>query len=246
LWNQVVLENQSLARSVAGRYRNRGLELEDLTQVAMVGLVKAVHRYQVDRGWSFAAFALPTISGEIKRSFRDVGWMIRPPRRIQELQADLRTAQEHLGHLLRRAPNAAELATALQVDSRELGEALRAGEQFTVLSLDATLAGAEEPTTWGERVSDARDRVAESDTVLFLQPALERLDERERLILRLRFVEGATQAQIGAVIGVSQMQVSRLLNHIYASLRRELTQDIAGSGALECVGVDPVDLRPAV
>lgn len=105
LWNQVVLENQSLARSVAGRYRNRGLELEDLTQVAMVRLVKAVHRYQVDRGWSFAAFALPTISGEIKRSFRDVGWMIRPPRRIQELQADLRTAQEHLGHLLRRAPN---------------------------------------------------------------------------------------------------------------------------------------------
>ena len=216
----VVLLNLGLADGIASRYVGRGIDREDLVQVARLGLVKAVRRFRPGLGQSFAGFAAPTISGEIKRHFRDTGWMVRPPRRLQELGARLRHVEKELEQQLHRRPTNAELAQTLGVDPAHVHAAREAASSFHALSLDV-------PATVGHAhaegsLEEAEDPFAAIDNDAWLSAALSDISERERLVLRLRFVDLLTQSEIATQIGVSQMQVSRILRGTLNRLRERL------------------------
>lgn len=227
LLDEVVLLNAPVAEAIASRYRARGIESDDLLQVAYLGLIKAAQGYREGDGPGFLAYAVPTISGELKRHFRDFGWMVRPPRRLQELRAAAQSAAAGLQQKHGRPPTTAEVAAELEVGVDELGEAQVADGCYSALSLDATRPGATGPAL-GETLVDEFDGYAHLETREMLRPALRQLSDRDRKILLLRFVRGLTQEQIGHEIGVSQMQVSRLLTRILGSLRDELTDDSGG------------------
>jgi RNA polymerase sigma-B factor len=217
LRSQAVVLTLDLADGVARRYRGRGMDVEDLVQVGRLALLKAAHGYRSGFGSSFASYAVPTISGEIKRHFRDHGWMVRPPRRMQELRAELVREEDQQRQSLLRDPTEAELASGLGLPRSDIRDAHACSRAYRAVSLDL-------PHGHGvhDLVSDdlgLDDLIADRDS---LARALGRLSERERLIVRLRFVEERTQSQIGAVLGVSQMQVSRLLSAILAQLRDDL------------------------
>jgi RNA polymerase sigma-B factor len=220
LQDEAVLLAMDIADGIVRRYRGRGIDEEDLVQVARLGVVKAARRYRSDFGSGFAAFAVPTISGEIKRHFRDCGWAVRPPRRLQELRADLGAAEEDLWQALHRAPSVPELAERLGIEEGEVFEVRACRAAYHANSLDA-------PTPSGDLlcdlVADESDTFGLSDDRDFLRRALAGLTERERRIVHLRFVEEHTQAEIGQLLGVSQMQVSRLLASILKTLRASLT-----------------------
>jgi len=221
LQHEVVLLNLPLADGVARRYAGRGIEWDDLVQVGRVGLLKAVVGYQAGKGAGFPAYAIPTIAGEIKRYFRDHAWMVRPPRRLQELHAELSCVEPNLRQQLNRAPSAGELAGALGVGTEELTDALVARSGYSAASLDAP-AYTDSGMSLGEALPDDNDGYAAVERVEWLRPALARLSERERRVIALRFVDGLTQEQIGRQLGVSQMQVSRLLAGILGRLRDDL------------------------
>lgn len=221
LLDEAFLLNIGTAENIAGRYRGRGVDWEDLLQVAYVGLVKAVRGFRPTEGSSFAAYANPTISGEIKRHFRDFAWTVRPPRRIQELQGAVHGVEPELVQALGRPASPSDLARALAVDLIELREALTVDGCFAPLSLDAP-ARTETGTTLGELVPDETDEFERIDRLQTLVPVITALRPRERAILVMRFVRGCTQAEIGAELGVSQMQVSRLLRDLLERLREAL------------------------
>jgi RNA polymerase sigma-B factor len=219
LRERMVLLALPLADSVALRYQGRGIETDDLLQVARTALVKAVHRYRCGAGPGFAAYASPTVSGEVKRWFRDQGWAVRPPRRVQELRAGLVVEEERLRHALRRDPLDAELARVLAVTAAEVAEARSCSAGYHATSLDV-------PTTTGTSLADHLLVVPSHAGAVELRDALRRsvasLDARQRLVLHLRFVEELTQREIGRRIGVSQMQVSRILSTVLERLRLDL------------------------
>ena len=221
LQHELVLLNLPLADGVARRYAGRGIEWDDLVQVGRVGLLKAVVGYQAGKGAGFPAYDTPTIVGEIKRHFRDHAWMVRPPRRLQELHAELSSIEPNLRQQLNRAPSAGELAGALGVETRELTDALVARSGYSALSLDAPTF-TDSGLSLGEGIPDANDGYAVVELVEWLRPALARLSERERRIIGLRFVDGLSQEQIGSQLGVSQMHISRLLAGILGRLRDDL------------------------
>lgn len=213
-----------LAEHIARRFARRGETFEDLYQVASLGLVLAVDRYDVAKAATFVSFAVPTIMGEVRRHFRDRTWAVRVPRPTKELQADLGPAVERLAQRLRRMPTTTELATELHVDRLDLTQALLAANAYTADTLDApTGAGEHEPGT--ARVTDepgSDDTGYElTDDALTIAPLLRELPPREREVLRLRFFENQTQAQIGEQIGVSQMQVCRILTTTLTTLRHQ-------------------------
>ncbi len=217
--NTVVMLNLGLADGIASRYLGRGLERDDLVQVARLGLVKAVRRYRPALGQSFAGFAAPTISGEIKRHFRDTGWMVRPPRRLQELGARLRDTEKELEQQLHRRPTPAEIAAVLGVEESQVRAAREASSSFHAVSLDLPMTTEHRPDI---AVDDTDDPFAALDDAQWLGAALHDLTERERTVLRLRFVESLTQSEIAQHIGVSQMQVSRILRATLSRLRSRL------------------------
>lgn len=218
--DEAVLLALELADGVARRYAGRGIDLDDLRQVARMGLVKAVHGYRPGRGRGFAAYAVPTVTGEVKRHFRDHGWAVRPPRRLQEMRADLAAHEDRLRQELGREPLTTELATALRVRPGDVGEAMECSAAYRVVSLDApTLTG----TTVADTMGCGRDDFAALETRAALGQAVAALGARERTILRLRFVDDLTQREIGERLGVSQMQVSRLIAVILRRLREALT-----------------------
>ncbi len=219
LREQVVARALSVADGIAHRYAGRGIDVEDLEQVARCALVAAVNRYRCDAGPGFLAFAVPTITGELKRHFRDCGWAVRPPRRLQELRSELLVAEEELRHELTRDPTTDELCERLGVDPDDVREARACGGGFRVTSLDAPTA---QGGTVGERFAGADDPHGAVETHLVLSALIAELDERDRTILGMRYVEGRTQREIGAVIGVSQMQVSRVLTRIHRRLHHGL------------------------
>jgi len=221
LQHEVVLRNLGLADSIAARYAGRGIDWDDLVQVGRVGLLKAVVGYDASKGAGFPAYATPTIAGEIKRYFRDYGWMVRPPRRLQELHSELSSLEPDLQQRLHRVPSAGELAGALGVKPGELSDALVARSGYAALSLDAPTR-ADSGLSLGDSLPERSDPYAAVERAEWLRPALASLNERERRIIRLRFVDGLTQEQIGRHLGVSQMQVSRLLAGILSRLRDEL------------------------
>ena len=214
--HDAVILSLELADMVARRYSGRGVDDDDLVQVARMALVKAVRGYRPGLGHSFAAYAVPTMSGEVKRYFRDKGWAVRPPRRLQERRVQLIAAEELLRHELCREPTRAELADHLGLELDELGETRACFTAYHAQSLDAPVNGGRGALDVGVDGEDTADRVALSDA---LAQAMCGLSEREKVIVRLRFVDERTQSELGAQLGVSQMQVSRLLSYILRRLR---------------------------
>ena len=222
LIEQVVELNADVARSIASRYRNRGVDLEDLEQAACLGLVGAAHRYRPELDVPFLGFAIPTIRGEVKRYFRDYAWTIRIPRRLQELQGLVAACVPQLKQELSRQPTSGEIADRLQVDVLEIERATAARGYFHLLSLDQPIDPAGD-LRLVDLVAGGEDQtLLKFEQINQLQPALDDLTSRERRILELRFVEGWSQAAIGADIGVSQMQISRILSRVLDDLRDRL------------------------
>ena len=221
LLDQIVELNLCVARSLAHRYRARGVDVEDLEQVAYLALVKAAHRFDPDAGHDFLSYAVPTIRGEVRRHFRDVGWTVRPPRRIQELQGRVADVQMDLAGRLGRSPTAGELAAELDVERSEVEESLAAEGCFVPASLDRPV-GESGGTTVGDLLEGTDSGHPSAEARIALGPVVRRLSERDRKILRLRFFDDLTQREIGAEIGVTQMQVSRVLSRIFDELRAAL------------------------
>ncbi len=216
----LIEDNLALARSMAARYRNRGIDLDDLEQVALLGLTKAAQRFDPDAGHDFLSYAVPTVRGELRRHFRDAGWMVRPPRRVQDLQARIATAQRELEAELGRSPRPSEVARHLDEGIDDVVEALSADGCFTPTSLDGTVGDG--TSTLGDLLG-ADDRAMESaEARVVLDPVVRTLSERDRRIVRLRFFDECTQQEIAEDIGLTQAQVSRVLTRILAVLRERL------------------------
>jgi RNA polymerase sigma-B factor len=205
-----------LARSLARRYAGKGEPLDDLEQVASLGLLKAIDRFDVSREVRFATFAVPTIAGELKRHFRDRGWMLRVPRDIQELSARVVRSREILTRELGRSPTATEVARALGSGVEQVLEALRAADTYRMMSLDEPLA---EGAGALEAIGGDDEGYELAEHRVLLRCGLDRLGEREREIVRLRYYEGLTQREIARAVGVSQMHVSRLIRRSIDAMR---------------------------
>jgi len=216
---RLVVDHLALARHLAMRYRGRGVDDDDLIQTARLALVLAARRFDPDRG-DFVAFAVPTITGEIRRHFRDATWAVRVPRRVQELHRAVRDDIEDTINTLGREPSDRELAASLKVGVGDVRDARRAGNAYRCQSLDAPTRA--DGSGLGEILPDGHDRCSAIDEYESLLPAIRRLSPRDARILYLRFFHEATQSQIAASIGVSQMHVSRLLARVLGQLRAEL------------------------
>jgi RNA polymerase sigma-B factor len=215
-----------VAEHIAQRFRGRGQSVEDLTQVATLGLIHAVDRFDPERGTNFLSFAVPTITGELRRYFRDATWAVRMPRRLKELSIAIRDAAGTLGQRLGRSPRPSELAEELGISVEDVYEALQAADAYRSESLDND--DDEIATTVENRVSSTDERamsVVEDRQALF--PALAALPDRQQTVVLMRFFEDLTQSQIAERIGVSQMQVSRLLSASLRTLRAELTEHVS-------------------
>ena len=222
LLEDVIVLHLGLAHTEAGRYRSRGIPLDDLRQVAALALTKATRGYDVTTGHDFLSYAVPTIRGELRKHFRDHGWMIRPPRRIQELQARINAAEAELSYRLGRSPNPVEIADYLEECTESVIEALASDGCFVPASLDHVTGGGDGSTTLGDLLQFDDDDHRASEARLVLRPVLNQLSARDRQILSMRFYEGLTQREIGARLGVTQMQVSRLLTRILGQLRNRV------------------------
>ncbi|MER7625166.1 RNA polymerase sigma factor SigF [Streptomyces sp. NPDC126503] len=218
--------NLPLVRYAAARFRSRNEPMEDIVQVGTIGLIKAIDRFDCERGVEFPTFAMPTVVGEIKRFFRDTSWSVRVPRRLQELRLALTKAGDELAQKLDRSPTVPELAAVLGVSEEDVVDGLAVGNAYTASSLDSP-----SPEDDGGEGSLA-DRLGYEDTALegveyreSLKPLLAKLPPRERQIIMLRFFANMTQSQIGEEVGISQMHVSRLLTRTLAQLREGLISD---------------------
>ncbi|RDH77728.1 RNA polymerase sigma factor SigF [Mycolicibacterium moriokaense] len=212
-----------LADHIARRFDGRGEPRDDLVQVARVGLVNAVIRFDVDAGSDFVSFAVPTIMGEVRRHFRDNSWSVKVPRRLKELHLRLGSATAELSQRLGRAPTATELAAELGMDRDEVVEGLVAGSSYNTLSIDSGGgSGNEDAPAIADTLGDVDLSLDQIENREALRPLLEALPERERTVLLLRFFESLTQTQIAERVGISQMHVSRLLAKSLARLRDQL------------------------
>lgn len=226
----VVRLNLGLCDALANRFLQRGIERDDLVQVARLALIKAINRFSFEAGSPFISFAVPTITGELKRHFRDHGWMVRPPRAVQEQRARVQLCSRELESSLGRPATQAELVRASGLPEPVVSEALTAGAGYRPVSLDAPVAATEGHTTLGDLVPSVDSAIDSVTDRLSLHAALAALEERDRQIIGWRYGEGLTQSEIGARLGVSQMQVSRILRRILKDLRRELLEE--GSAGL--------------
>jgi RNA polymerase sigma-B factor len=219
----LVEQHLPLVEHLARRFRNRGEPYDDLVQVATIGLIKSVDRFDLERGVEFSTYATPTIVGEIKRHFRDKGWAVRVPRRLQELRLSLASATSELSQQLGRAPTVSELAAQLKISEEDVLEGLESANAYSTLSLDAGDSGSgDEPMPVSETLGVEDESLEGVEYRESLKPMLERLPQREKKILMLRFFKNMTQSEIAAEIGISQMHVSRLLARTLARLREGL------------------------
>lgn len=222
LRSRVVLVNRGVADSVAMRYRGRGVPVEDLQQVAYEGLTKAVSRFDPELRKDLLTYAVPTIRGELQRYFRDLGWTVRPPRRIQELQGRTHHTVSRLSQELGREPTGAEIADDLGITPDEYRQSEAAVGCFTPTSLDQPVGPS--TGTVGDLIADDAELQEATEARVLLAPVVRHLSARDRRILYLRFFEDKTQSEIGDDLGVTQMQVSRLLTRILGGIREELEQ----------------------
>lgn len=211
-----------LADHIARRFEGRGEARDDLVQVARVGLVNAVKRFDVELGSDFPSFAVPTIMGEVRRHFRDNSWSVKVPRRMKDLHLQITAATGELSQRLGRAPTASELAAELGVDRDEVLDGLMAGSSYNTTSIDGTVGGGDESLALAETLGGLDPGLETVEYREALRPLLAELPERERTVLVLRFFESMTQSQIGEKLGISQMHVSRLLAKTLAQLRERM------------------------
>ncbi len=217
--DRLIEAHLGLAGHLARRFAGRGEPYDDLVQVGSMALVKAVDRFDPERGVEFSTFATRTILGELKRHFRDRGWFVRAPRRIQELYLQIGQVVGTLTQELGRSPTIREIATATSVGEDDVIEALEAGQGYRSGSLDVV---GPEGDTFGERLGDEDEALEDAERRAYLSPALEQLPARDRFILKLRFVDGLTQSEIAKQVGMSQMHISRLLSRSLQVLREAL------------------------
>lgn len=218
LLDEVIVLNIPVARTLAARYRNRGQSSDELEQVACLALTRAVQSFDPERGDDLLVFAVPSILGELKRHFRSAAWAVRPPRRIQEIRPRVVAAEEELAQQLGRPPTPEELADELGCPPAEVEEALACGDLAHAASLDEPVAATGSPL--GELLPTVDPGFEQSEAVAMLGPACRGLKARDRRILRMRFYEQRTQQEIADELGVTQVQVSRLLQRIFTDLRR--------------------------
>jgi RNA polymerase sigma-B factor len=223
---QLIEQYMSLVRSLARRYSYRGEQLEDLVQIGAIGLIKAIDRFDLDRGVELTTYATPNIIGEIKRHFRDKGWAVRVPRGLQELNVQLSRLVEQLTVQLARSPTIPELAKAAGVEEEEVLEALESGRAYTSLSLSVGGGGGDDDDLDPlESLGTVEHQYEVSEDRAVLAPGFKALDERERKILQLRFFDGLTQSQIAQQVGISQMHVSRLIRRSLEKIRETIAED---------------------
>ena len=222
---QLIEQYMSLVRSLARRYSYRGEQLEDLVQIGAIGLIKAIDRFDLDRGVELTTYATPNIIGEIKRHFRDKGWSVRVPRGLQELNVKLSRLIEQLTVQLARSPTIPELAKAAGVEEEEVLEALESGRAYSSLSLSVGGGGDDDDLDPLESIGTVEHQYEVSEDRAVLAPGFRALDERERKILQLRFFEGLTQSQIAGQVGISQMHVSRLIRRSLEKIREAIDVD---------------------
>src|SRR3954462_5951399 len=223
---ELIEQYMSLVRSLARRYSYRGEQLEDLVQIGAIGLIKAIDRFDIDRGVELTTYATPNIIGEIKRHFRDRGWSVRVPRGLQELNIQLSRLLEEVTVQLSRSPTIAELAKAAEVSEEEVLEALESGRAYSSLSLSAG-PGQDEDGDLNplESLGTEEHEYEVSEDRAIIEPGFRVLDDRERMILHLRFFKGLTQSQIAQQVGISQMHVSRLIRRSLEKIRDEIAED---------------------
>jgi RNA polymerase sigma-B factor len=225
--DQLIEQYMSLVRSLARRYAYRGEQLDDLVQIGAIGLIKAIDRFDVDRGVELTTYATPNIIGEIKRHFRDKGWAVRVPRGLQELAVQLNRLIEQLTVQLSRSPTIAEIAKEAGVEEEQVLEALESARAYSTVSLSSGGGGGDEDGDLDplETIGTEEHQYAVSEDRAVLEPGFKVLDERERRIIQLRFFEGLTQSQIAAQVGISQMHVSRLIRRALEKIRDEVGED---------------------
>jgi RNA polymerase sigma-B factor len=232
-----------LARQLAARYQRPGEPFDDVFQVACFGLVKAVDRFDSARGVAFSSYAVPTITGEIKRHFRDRAWAVRVPRDLQELALRVERVVADLTRDLGRTPTVEEVAGAMSIETEDVLEAMQAAGAYRATSLDTPRPGGDEDpgASLGDTVGLVEEGYDRAEQRAMLSALVRSLSTREREVLRLRFEHDLTQAQIGEIVGVSQMQVSRVLRHAIAKLRL-----LAAGGGVECPdGAEPMEAPEA-
>jgi len=222
---KLIEQYMSLVRSLARRYSYRGEQLEDLVQIGAIGLIKAIDRFDIDRGVELTTYATPNIIGEIKRHFRDKGWAVRVPRGLQELNVQLSRLMEQLTVQLGRSPTIPELAKAAGVEEERVLEALESGRAYTSLSLSAGGGGDDDDLDPLESLGTEEHQYEVSEDRAVLAPGFRALDPRERMILQLRFFDGLTQSQIAQQVGISQMHVSRLIRRSLEKIRETIAAD---------------------
>lgn len=223
---EIATVNLQVADALAQRYAARGLALDDLVQEARLALVRVVETFQPDLGHNFLSYAVPSILGTLRKQFRDTGWAVRPPRRVQEAQQAINRVRPDLVQDLGREPTVAEVTARLGLPEETVIEALGADGCYAPASLDRPVGVGQEADsgarTLGSTLGAEDDEMARAETRLALAPLLSRLSDRDQLVVRLRFVEEMTQREVGEAIGVTQMQVSRILTRIFATLREQL------------------------
>lgn len=220
--DQLVTSHLNLVRFLAYKFKNRGEPVDDLIQVGTIGLIKAIDRFDIDRGLEFTTYATPTILGEIKRHFRDKGWSVRVPRRLQELSAKVNQAIDALTQEYQRSPNLEEIATYLEVSVDEVLEAMESGEAYSSVPLETDNSSDDDVPSVIDRYGEEDKRLVTSDDRIVLNNVLEGFTPKEQEVIRLRFLDGLTQIEIAEQMGISQVQVSRLLRRTLKRMQEKI------------------------
>lgn len=220
--DQLIVSHLNLVRFLAAKFNNRGEPLEDLIQVGTIGLIKAIDRFEPERGLEFTTYATPTILGEIKRHFRDKGWSVRVPRRLQELSAKVNQAVDALTQQLQHTPTVDEIADYLGVSPDEVLEAMESGEAYSSVPLEVGGGDDDDAPSVIDRYGQMDEDLLSSDDRMVLETALSGFTPKEQEIVRLRFVLGMTQAEIAEKLGISQVQVSRLLRRTLKRMQEKI------------------------
>jgi len=227
--DKLIVNHLSLVRYLASKFKNRGEPLEDLVQVGTIGLIKAIDRFDPDRGLEFTTYATPTIMGEIKRHFRDKGWSVRVPRRLQELSAKVTQATEDLTKELQRSPSVEEIADRIGVGVEDVLEAMESAGAYNSVPLEGMGGDDDDSAAVIDHFVTEDQDLSTSDDRMLLEEAIADFTKREKDVIRMRFEEGLTQAEIARRMGVSQVQVSRLLRRTLARIHDKIdpTRDLA-------------------
>ena len=219
---QLIVNHLNLVRFLAAKFKNRGEPLDDLIQVGTVGLIKAIDRFDIERGLEFTTFATPTILGEIKRHFRDKGWSVRVPRRLQELSAKVNQATDTLTEQFQRSPSVEEIAEYLETSVDEVLEAMESSSAYSSIPLEGSSSDDEEvPSVIDKYVSEDM-ALSTADDRMVIEETIRDFSPREQEVIRMRFVEGLTQVEIAEKLGVSQVQVSRLLRRTLKKIQEKI------------------------